>query len=398
MSSRALKVAVLLPPGPQPGILAAALSLAHSLPEQCGAQVAVGLPTTAVDEWEYTAARFRACGPTVGIRILTWTQLPRDVIVRMFGADVDAPLDVSSAVIPHDRGWSFTDCDCWIVFGDTTLGATTWLRPAVVVAPQLAERYMPAFTEQEDVERRVDTFLSWRRARAVLAATAADRGDLLSYAGVHPDRVRPLPPLSDTSLRTDDHVSPVMEKSAIVWHPAYPWPAPATTAATAWREYLEMGGELPLLIAGRHAEAVASAPAVSRILDYCCRIGGRWTTDPVLPGRRLDRLLDGARMLWSPTIADDSHWLVARALARGMPVAAAESPHLRDALTSDTVSAPTLWTYAAHDIVAGATALMAAATAPPLDVLPSPHSAATSTSMVSWRETLDALRLRCSVD
>ena len=315
----------------------------------------------------------------------------------MFGSDVDAPPDVASVEVPHDRAWSFTDCDGWIVFGDTTLGATAWLRPAIVVAPQLAERYMPAFTEQQDVERRIDTFLSWRSARAVLGTTAADRGDLVSYAGVHPDRVQPLPSLSDISLSTGDQVGPVMEKPAIVWHPAYPWPTPAATAASAWREYLEMGGELQLLIVGRHADAVASAPPVSSILNDCSRIGGRWHTHPVLPGRRLDRLLNSAQILWSPTVADDGHWLVARALARGIPVVAADSPHLRDALKSDITSIQTLWTYVAHDMVGGAVALMAASTAPPVESLP-PGPRPVYGPTVSWRETLDALELHASDD
>ncbi len=396
MSSRAPKLAVLLPPALQAGVLAAALSLVRTLSEECSAHIAVGLPTTAVDEWEYTAACFRASAATVGIRTLTWTQLPRDVVARMFGSDVDAPSDVSCVQVPHDRAWSFTDCDGWIVFGDTTLGATAWLRPAIVVAPQLAERYVPAFAGQHDVERRIDTFLSWRAARAVLGTTDADRGDLVSYAGVHPDRVKPLPLLGD--LSTSDQVGPVMENPAIVWHPAYPWPAPATTAVTAWREYLEVEGKLELLIVGRHADAVASAPPVSSILDDCSRIGGRWHTRAVLPGRRLDRLLDGARILWSPTAADDGHWLVARALARGIPAVAADSPHLRDALNADISSIPMLWTYAAHDIVAGAAALTAASTAPPVEGLPPLRLRPVSAATVSWRETLDELRLRASDD
>ena len=344
------------------------------------------------------AACFGACAASVSIRTLTWTELPRDVVIRMFGSDLDMPSEVSSVQVPHDRAWSFADCSGWILFGDTTLGATAWLRPAIVIAPQLAERYTPAFAGQQDVERRIDTFLSWRSARAVLGTTVADRRDLVSYAGMHPDRVRPRPPFDDVSLSTVDQVAPAMDSPAIIWHPAYPWPAPATTAATAWREYLETGGRLQLLIVGRHADAVASAPSVASILDDCSRIGGRWHTRATLPGRRLDRLLDSARIFWNPTVADDSHWLVARSLARGIPAVVADAPHMRDGFQGDITSIPKLWTYPADDIVAAAAALSAASTAPTVKGAPSLPLRPDFTPAVAWRETLDALQLDASED
>ena len=316
----------------------------------------------------------------------------------MFGSDLDMPSEVSSVQVPHDRAWSFADCSGWILFGDTTLGATAWLRPAIVIAPQLAERYTPAFAGQQDVERRIDTFLSWRSARAVLGTTVADRRDLVSYAGMHPDRVRPRPPFDDVSLSTVDQVAPAMDSPAIIWHPAYPWPAPATTAATAWREYLETGGRLQLLIVGRHADAVASAPSVASILDDCSRIGGRWHTRATLPGRRLDRLLDSARISGIPTVADDSHWLVARSLARGIPAVVADAPHMRDGFQGDITSIPKLWTYPADDIVAAAAALSAASTAPTVKGAPSLPLRPDFTPAVAWRETLDALQLDASED
>lgn len=398
MPSREPNIAVLLPPAPQPGVVAGAFSLVRSLSEKCGVRVVVGLPRTAVDDWESTAACFGACAASVSIRTLTWTELPRDVVIRMFGSDLDMPSEVSSIQVPHDRAWSFADCSGWILFGDTTLGATAWLRPAIVVAPQLAERYTPAFAGQQDVERRIDTFLSWRSARAVLGTTVADRRDLVSYAGMHPDRVRPRPPFDDVSLSTVDQVAPAMDSPAIIWHPAYPWPAPATTAATAWREYLETGGRLQLLIVGRHADAVASAPSVAIILDDCLRIGGHWHTRATLPGRRLDRLLDRARILWNPTVADDSHWLVARSLARGIPAVVADAPHMRDGFQGDITSIPKLWTYPADDIVAAAAALSAASTAPTVKGAPSLPLRPDFTPAVAWRETLDALQLDASED
>lgn len=398
MPSREPNIAVLLPPAPQPGVVAGAFSLVCSLSEKCGVRVVVGLPRTAVDDWESPAACFGACAASVSIRTLTWTELPRDVVIRMFGSDLDMPSEVSSVQVPHDRAWSFADCSGWILFGDTTLGATAWLRPAIVIAPQLAERYTPAFAGQQDVERRIDTFLSWRSARAVLGTTVADRRDLVSYAGMHPDRVRPRPPFDDVSLSTVDQVAPAMDSPAIIWHPAYPWPAPATTAATAWREYLETGGRLQLLIVGRHADAVASAPSVASILDDCSRIGGRWHTRATLPGRRLDRLLDSARILWNPTVADDSHWLVARSLARGIPAVVADAPHMRDGFQGDITSIPKLWTYPADDIVAAAAALSAASTAPTVKGAPSLPLRPDFTPAVAWRETLDALQLDASED
>ena len=89
MPSRVPKIAVLLPPAPQPNVVAGALSLVRSLSEECGVRVAVGLPRTAVDDWENMASCFRASVMSVSVRTLTWTELPRDVVIRMFGSDLD---------------------------------------------------------------------------------------------------------------------------------------------------------------------------------------------------------------------------------------------------------------------------------------------------------------------
>jgi glycosyltransferase involved in cell wall biosynthesis len=309
----------------------------------------------------------------------------------MFGSDLDAPTQVSAVMVPHDRAQSFADCDGWILFGNTSLGATAWLRPAIVIAPQLAERYVPAFAGQKDVDSRIDTFLAWRRARAVLGGTVADRQDLVSFAGVHPSLVRPLPPLCNVLSSGRQGVS-ATDDPAIIWHPAFPWPAPARTAAAAWREYLDSGGTLPLLIVGRYADTVASIPAVSSLLDECSRIGGRWQTRVILPGRRLDRVLDRARILWNPSVADDGNWLISRALARGIPAVVADAPHFREILDGEAASISLLWPYAAHDIVAAAAALLAASTAPlgegSQSALLRPVTALTG----SWCETLALLR------
>jgi hypothetical protein len=310
----------------------------------------------------------------------------------MFGSTLDAPPDVSSVMVPHDRARSFADCDGWIVFGDSTLGAIAWLRPAIIVAPQLAERYVPAFSGQADIECRIDTFLSWRRARMVLGVTEADLGDLVSFAGVHPERVRQLPPLRYDLLSRSDKTCAAIDRSAIIWHPAFSWKTPILTVARAWREYLEAGGTLPLWIIGRHADAAASEPAVVSILDECSRMHGHWQTCTVLPGRRLDRLLDRARILWNPSVADDGHWLVARALERGIPTVAAEAPHLRGGPLESNFGTSILWTHAAHDVVAAGGALLAASTALPLESSEGfPYTRSTFSSMLSWRELLVGL-------
>jgi len=308
----------------------------------------------------------------------------------MFGAGLDAPSDVATLQVPHDRARSFADCDAWILFGDAALGAVAWLRPTIVIAPQMAERYAPAFADQQDIERRIDSFLSWRRARGILAVTAADRRDLVSFAGVHPDRVRPLPALSDLIPKAD-HVSTPSDEPRIVWHPSFPWPAPATVAARAWREYLEAGGSLPLSIIGRHAAAVVSVPAVASILDECSGIGGRWQVRSALPGRRLDRILDRAEILWNPSVADDAHWLLARAVAQGVRAVAADAPHLRGDLLGDIGQISTLWTYPGHDIVAAANALLAAAVHRPTQCAARLSNRCMPPEAVSWRETLETL-------
>jgi hypothetical protein len=364
----------------------------RTLSNECNARITLGLPTAAVDDWEDTVTSFRASATGLVVRPLTWTELPRDAAVRMFGSDLDAPPHVSSVMVPHDRARSFADCDGWILFGDTTLGATAWLRPAIVIAPQMSERYAPAFAGQQDIECRIDTFLAWRRARAVLGSTFADLRDLVSFAGVHPDRVGSVPPVCE-EISTDGQTVPAIDNPAIVWHPAFPWSAPAAIAAAAWREYLEAGGTLPLLVVGRHADTVTSAPSVSSILDECSRIGGRWHTRAILPGRRLDRLLGRARIFWNPTVADDGHWLVVRALSRGIPTVVADAPHLRAGLLqTDATPIPLLRTYAAHDIVAAAAALLAASITLPAEGLPPPRLPPASAPTVTWCETLDTLR------
>jgi hypothetical protein len=209
---------------------------------------------------------------------------------------------------------------------------------------------------------------------------------------VHPDRVKPLPPLREHMQSTSDQARAPVNNPAIIWHPASHWPVPAVTAATAWREYLEVGGSLPLWIVGRDADAVASVPALATVLDECCQLGGSWQTRTLLPGRRLDRLLNRAGVLWNPSVADDGHWLVARALARGIPVVAGDTPHLRSSLLGDTAQIPALRTYAAHDVIAAAAALLAASALATGNRPAFPGVSPVSSHPISWRETLDILQ------
>ena len=96
-------------------------------------------------------------------------------------------------------------------------------------------------------------------------------------------------------------------------------------------------------------------------------------------------LLDRARILWSPCVADSSHWLAAR-IARGPP-RGGRCVHLRSNLQGKTTSMPMLRTYAAHDMVAAAAASLAASTTQPAEGSRSPRLRPVPAPTIPWYET-----------
>lgn len=160
-----------------------------------GTEVVVGLAPHGERWWQEQARLLSEGLPRVSVRRLSWERVLADNVTRMF-EPLGLPVSVDGierATLPRDWGANFLDCGCWLVIGNVGIGGVYPARPTAVYCNDLAQRRIPwAYANSMQApfwNDQISAFRLWRQSSAVVTSNPTTASDLVSYAGVAPEKV-----------------------------------------------------------------------------------------------------------------------------------------------------------------------------------------------------------------
>lgn len=364
-------------------------------------QVTIGLPVVDDGEWKRQAEWLRAGSPAIMVRRLDWREVPVDNALRMHeSAQPFVSLArCSSVLLPQDWGNNFTDCAAWVVLAEPGLGAVYPIRPTVFFCVELASRRTPyAFCDDFKApfwDRQLAAFQMWRQAGFVVTTDRLTAADIVSYAGVSPDRVLYLPNSFDLHEIDDSRsMSGQPQRLMIRMEPDSLHDADATLRGL--HLYLSEGGELQPVIACEMSSAAfgsqSNIPAVVALPIEVRHLVEELPIEQLTTAAHWARLLYRASAVWSPRLSGQgSHldW----PLRVGRPLLSADHPIARE-VRQRVGSAIVLYSPGCPSAVADALHSFAA----DLASAPEPHLAAADRAVQATQATLIVDRLLEIVD
>ena len=288
-------------------------------------ELAVGLPERPESEWRRHERRLREGMPEVIVRHLKWETVPAGNAVRMF-AKHGLRLDLSGiheVLVPRDWGWNFTDCDLWINFADTSMGAVLPLKPVAHYVSDLAMRIVPysfgAGVDDPFWQRQVDSFRLWRQGALVTVTDQWTADDVVGYAGVRRENVVQLPSLSFS----DEPLPHLPERELGGWI----WTIEANprfdirNALAGLQIYVREGGTHLPTIACQNAAPFSPGSHHPVFAGWDASALDLWSELEIVAYpdfRTLSRLLNRAQLLWSSEIAGGDGFSLALAARHGL--------------------------------------------------------------------------------
>jgi hypothetical protein len=252
---------------------------------------------------------------------------------------------ISHVMLPRDWGSNFTDCDAWIVLADPGLGGVYPIRPTAWYCPELAARRSPyAFAMDHRAafwDNMLTAFRMWRQAGVVVTTDRLTAEDVVSFAGVSPDRLLALPQDFDVDSMGSAPPLPRQAKRLLIrMEPDSLHDVAAVLRGL--RQYRLEGGALVPTIASllpqdawrrnsNMGDVVALPTPVRDLLEEMAQPGSECGgSERLIPPDRWARLLGRASAVWSPRLSGQgSHlnW----PLRCGLPVLSADHPAARAA-------------------------------------------------------------------
>ena len=326
MARRSFRLAIILAAARRGDMLDAALRLARfyagrDWPGLGRIDVVLGYPETPAPADDALHRACRTGDPAIALRRFRWVKLTPDEARLVFPPEA-IPAGLAEVWLPDDGAREFRDADAWILVADHLRGTVPFLRPTAVASPDLAPRRIAALPGgpggHGDRARLAETMTAWRQARCVFATTPAGCADLVSYAGIHPDRVLLAPPL----------LAPPQDAAALPSPGAEPgilWLADAAgadhdAAMAALRAYLAGGGGLRVTLCSEGSAPREVAPEVAQRLDLA--------GDPLPATRR--RLMTARGIVWQPIPGEDAGLAAVAAARAGAHLVLGDDPPLRD--------------------------------------------------------------------
>jgi hypothetical protein len=306
-----LRIAILLPPASNLGTAWRARAIAAAVTSYAeNVSVVVGIPND-FPHWDKATKRLRAID-RVSVRRSTWEMVEAGIAARMHDRAVAGPIGVPVLNVPRDAGWCFRDCDYWILLPNAQTGAVADIKPTAIYCDDLSDRYLPeliAYNRYDDAwDRRVDTFLDWRRRKALLATSERVLTNLTSYVGARRENCYRIPSIWSyfsldalKDVRTgNSHILLLCDLSAR---------HDLVTAAEVYARYVRSGGALDLVVAGTNVSALSPTHNPKHVFAQTLMTFG----DHVVKKVRFENVYDDedlafacdqAALVWSTSLAD----------------------------------------------------------------------------------------------
>jgi len=317
--------------------LLARLIAAHAWPGIGRVEVVIGL---LADAGYDMAAQMRACrmiGNAVAIRPFHWLEMEAEAARLIYPPDT-VPDIAPKVWIPDDGARQFRDADAWIYFSDHSRGIVPWLRPTAVFCADLLPRRLGRLVDVSASEQALQalavTMTGWRRARCVCATTPSTLADVISYAGVRPDRAIYVPLQTEPPVVAANGNPPTIGAvPGILWVTNSAFHENHRNAVHALQAYFAAGGALDVTVAGAGsmsldpsggsdhpgARALADAPEV---LARC-----QFAGDP--PDPAFFRLMAERGIVWHNVLADAGTFTAFDAARVGAHFVSIDYPQIR---------------------------------------------------------------------
>jgi hypothetical protein len=356
------KIAILLPPEPDLGFIWRARAFASALvtsSDKGPTQVVIGLPEGSLN-WEKNAARFRAISSLVTVRRMTWETLDTATAARMHDISQAGPAGVAQVQLPRDAGWSFRDCDLWLLCPSLSMGAVAEVIPSVVYCRDLSQRYVPLLVGRDRNDpawdRMVEGFRDWRKRNCILASSNKTLGDLSSYAGVRAEHCHKLPSLWNYFRLEGLRPQTGPRNHILILCDAGPR-HDILFAIEAYIHYLQVGGTLDLVIAGPDAKTLDPGrdrdhPITQALETYYSATKDRIHFENISDDDDLIRLIHRSGAIWSTATAEGEPDAMTLAAHAELPFIGCDFPAIRE-LADELKLSPALYQRGDAQAIAG---------------------------------------------
>lgn len=344
------KIAVMLPVGYRGGSLRAAKNIAKSIAFQAHEQGSnIQVVFSYVKEGKYNLytdfddlLKFNCV-----LRETEWNIYSREELRAAASLiNIDASLlEYPSYCLPSDGANDFYDCDLWLIISDRLPAPLFPLKKYGFVVYDYIQRYVPEIFGDNDQawDTQVSNLISSvRKAAKVFVTTPSTRQDIISYAGVHPSRVKLLDmefqPLEAGNIKIDSGIP----ENYIIWTTNTTHHKNHIIAFDAIEMYIqEFGGAFSFIVTGPWTEyfdpknefstddPVMQAHQVKYIRGKLKRnlfLAKRIHVMGNVSDRIYAQLLKNAKFLLHPTLYDNGTFAVMEAAYLGVPSLSARYP------------------------------------------------------------------------
>jgi hypothetical protein len=335
-----IKISVMLPYQYKSGTFDAAKSIAKMLFH--GSRVA-GNPVDVV--FSYIAGHYDPNADfndlkTLGIELreTTWEVATKETVENIMQLEGHlASLNSSEYLIPRDYSSDFLDTDYWIIVSDSLIHPPAPLRRYGLVIHDCLARYFKEYQNPQILEGRT---AAARGADVILSTTPQTREDIISFHGIHPDRVILIP--FEFGMDTDE--LPVNDLK--VTEKYFIWPTNDAihknhlNAINGLIRYYEKGGKLSVIMTGFGVEKflINEQLEQNQLLPHVVTSREKIKNNKMLQERLLIHpnlskyeyysLIRKSQFLWHPALTDNGTFTVVEAAMLGIPGLSSDYPQM----------------------------------------------------------------------
>lgn len=361
----ARKVGIIMSGAWRAGMLRNARMLAKLLTDvDRNLQVVIGMRADGPYDWTGLQSEFKG-NASISIRRFRWEGVSSSDAAKIYSFNAP-PVPVLMA--PRDGRHDFLDCAGWIVFSNSLEGFVIPSRPIGVFCADLIQKYVPeifgGLQAHQMWAKQEETFSSWRASRFVFSTTPGTLADVVSYAGISPDRAVLVPTLIDPLVEDRSSVTSDSRPSDpyILWVTNASPHKNAVGALAALRHYYQAGrGNLRVVVCGQDtdrlnplsdnrvplSEAFAQEPLVLPHIEFAGEVNDQ----------EYSSLLRSAAVVWHNVVIDNGTFVAFDAARENRQFVSSDYPQIRYLCDRYGVDARF---HAFDDPAGGARALLAA--------------------------------------